>query len=121
MVRSRRHVSSSAAFISSMRKTLMKQWPSLKRFRRQSTGRSKFGPSWKSPDSPSNRCQKPERERGLVSSVALPSGRASDTRKFMANPFVHVELNTTDVEKAKSFYSRMFDWEMQDMDMGPSG
>ena len=38
----------------------------------------------------------------------------------MANPFVHVELNTTDVEKAKNFYSQMFDWEMEDMKMGPS-
>ncbi|PYS67649.1 MAG: VOC family protein, partial [Acidobacteria bacterium] len=39
----------------------------------------------------------------------------------MANPFVHVELNTTDVEKAKSFYSQLFDWELEDMSMGPSG
>jgi len=38
----------------------------------------------------------------------------------MANPFVHVELNTTDVEKAKSFYGQMFDWKMEDMNMGPS-
>ena len=38
----------------------------------------------------------------------------------MANPFVHVELNTTDVDKAKNFYSKLFDWEMQDMPMGPS-
>jgi uncharacterized protein len=33
----------------------------------------------------------------------------------MANPFVHVELNTTDPEKAKAFYSKLFDWKMQDM------
>ena len=39
----------------------------------------------------------------------------------MANPFIHVELNTTDVDKAKSFYSKLFDWEMEDMQMGPSG
>ena len=39
----------------------------------------------------------------------------------MANPFVHVELNTTDVEKAKSFYSQLFDWQLEDMSMGPSG
>ena len=39
----------------------------------------------------------------------------------MANPFVHVELNTTDVEKAKAFYSRLFDWRFEDMDMGPGG
>jgi predicted enzyme related to lactoylglutathione lyase len=35
----------------------------------------------------------------------------------MANPFVHVELNTTDVAKAKSFYGELFDWELQDMAM----
>ena len=38
----------------------------------------------------------------------------------MANPFVHVELNTTDVGKAKDFYSKLFDWELEDMTMGPS-
>jgi predicted enzyme related to lactoylglutathione lyase len=38
----------------------------------------------------------------------------------MANPFVHVELNTTDVDKAKDFYSKLFDWELEDMAMGPS-
>jgi predicted enzyme related to lactoylglutathione lyase len=39
----------------------------------------------------------------------------------MANPFVHVELNTTDVAKAKSFYGSLFAWELKDMDMGPMG
>ena len=38
----------------------------------------------------------------------------------MANPFVHVQLNTTDVDKAKEFYSRLFDWKLEDMAMGPS-
>jgi predicted enzyme related to lactoylglutathione lyase len=38
----------------------------------------------------------------------------------MANPFVHVELNTTDVGKAKSFYGKLFDWKMEDMPM-PGG
>lgn len=33
----------------------------------------------------------------------------------MANPFVHVELNTTDVTKAKDFYSKLFDWKLEDM------
>jgi uncharacterized protein len=37
----------------------------------------------------------------------------------MANPFVHVELNTTDPEKAKGFYGRLFDWKLEDMEMGP--
>ena len=31
----------------------------------------------------------------------------------MANPFVHVELNTTDPEKAKAFYSKLFNWKME--------
>ncbi len=35
----------------------------------------------------------------------------------MANPFVHVELNTNDVGKAKSFYGKLFDWNMEDMKM----
>ncbi len=35
----------------------------------------------------------------------------------MANPFVHVELNTNDVAKAKSFFSKLFDWKMEDMPM----
>lgn len=39
----------------------------------------------------------------------------------MANPFVHVELNTTDPHKAKGFYGQLFDWKMEDMDMGPGG
>jgi predicted enzyme related to lactoylglutathione lyase len=36
----------------------------------------------------------------------------------MANPFVHVELNTTDVAKAKAFYSKLFNWELEDVPMG---
>src|SRR3970282_1150615 len=36
----------------------------------------------------------------------------------MANPFVHVELNTTDSEKAKAFYGKLFEWKLQDMPMG---
>ena len=39
----------------------------------------------------------------------------------MAHPFVHMELNTTDPDKAKSFYTKMFDWQLEDMPMGPSG
>lgn len=30
----------------------------------------------------------------------------------MGNPFVHVELNTTDREKAKAFYRGLFDWKL---------
>lgn len=37
----------------------------------------------------------------------------------MANPFVHVELATTDIDKAKSFYQSLFTWQFSDVDMGP--
>ena len=33
----------------------------------------------------------------------------------MANPFVHVELSTTDLGKAKEFYSKLFDWKLEDI------
>ena len=36
----------------------------------------------------------------------------------MANPFVHVELATTDLDTAKSFYRSLFDWKLNEMDMG---
>jgi uncharacterized protein len=36
----------------------------------------------------------------------------------MANPFVHVELGTTDIGKAKSFYRALFDWQLNDVEMG---
>ena len=36
----------------------------------------------------------------------------------MANPFVHVELATTDIDRAKSFYQSLFDWKLSDMEMG---
>ena len=35
----------------------------------------------------------------------------------MANPFVHVELSTNDVAKAKAFYGKLFDWKMEDIPM----
>ena len=38
----------------------------------------------------------------------------------MANPFVHVELNTTDLDKAKAFYGKLFDWKLEDLPMGES-
>ena len=38
----------------------------------------------------------------------------------MANPFVHVELNCTDVNKAKAFYAKLFDWKLEDAPM-PGG
>ena len=39
----------------------------------------------------------------------------------MANPFVHVELNTHDVGKAKEFYGSLFDWKLEDVPMGAMG
>jgi len=35
----------------------------------------------------------------------------------MANPFVHVELNTTDVKSAKTFYGNLFNWTLEDVPM----
>jgi predicted enzyme related to lactoylglutathione lyase len=39
----------------------------------------------------------------------------------MANPFVHVELHTGDLAKAKTFYSSLFDWKLQDLPMTGGG
>lgn len=36
----------------------------------------------------------------------------------MPNPFCHVELNTSDLKKAKDFYSKLFDWKLEDMPDG---
>jgi uncharacterized protein len=39
----------------------------------------------------------------------------------MANPFVHVELNTNDLERARQFYTSLFGWKLQDMPMPGGG
>jgi predicted enzyme related to lactoylglutathione lyase len=39
----------------------------------------------------------------------------------MPQPFVHLELNTPDLAKAKDFYGKLVGWTFQDMDMGPGG
>ena len=36
----------------------------------------------------------------------------------MGNPFVHVELMSNDVGKAKTFYGKLFDWTLDDVPMG---
>jgi len=36
----------------------------------------------------------------------------------MGNPFVHIELNTADVAKAKAFYGQLFDWKLEDFPAG---
>jgi len=33
----------------------------------------------------------------------------------MANPFVHIELQTGDLARAKAFYSQLFDWKLEDL------
>jgi len=38
----------------------------------------------------------------------------------MSNPFVHLELNTTDAVKAKAFYGNLFGWKLEDVPMGPT-
>jgi uncharacterized protein len=39
----------------------------------------------------------------------------------MSNPFCHVELATTDVDKAKGFYGKLFGWNLEDVPMGEAG
>jgi uncharacterized protein len=39
----------------------------------------------------------------------------------VSNAFVHVELNSTDVDKAKTFYGKLFDWTLEDTKMGENG
>ena len=33
----------------------------------------------------------------------------------MANPFVHIELQTSNLSQAKEFYGTLFDWRLEDM------
>jgi len=33
----------------------------------------------------------------------------------MANPFVHIELQTQEVDKSKKFYTSMFDWKLEEI------
>ena len=39
----------------------------------------------------------------------------------MPNPFVHVELATTSLPKAKAFYSKLFKWKLADMPNSAAG
>jgi len=39
----------------------------------------------------------------------------------MANPFVHVELHTTDLARAREFYTGLFGWKLQDVPMPGNG
>jgi len=63
-------------------------------------------------------------EAGRSACVADPGradvvvDRTTQGSAIMANPFVHVELNTQDVAAAKSFYQSMFAWTLNDVEMG---
>ena len=39
----------------------------------------------------------------------------------MANPFVHVELHSNDLKKAKEFYAKLFGWKLKDEPMPGGG
>jgi predicted enzyme related to lactoylglutathione lyase len=39
----------------------------------------------------------------------------------MGNPFVHVELHSNDLKRAREFYSKLFDWKLQDEPMPGGG
>ena len=39
----------------------------------------------------------------------------------MANPFVHIELQTRDLARSKEFYSKLFDWKLIDEPMAGGG
>jgi uncharacterized protein len=43
---------------------------------------------------------------------------SSERNDPMPNPFVHVELATNDLGKAKEFYQTLFDWKLEDTPMG---
>ena len=39
----------------------------------------------------------------------------------MSHPFVHVELHTNDLARAREFYSKLFDWKLDDVAMPGGG
>jgi hypothetical protein len=47
-----------------------------------------------------------------VEAAALSTLKGNDA---MPNPFVHVELATNDLGKARDFYGKLFDWKLEDM------
>jgi predicted enzyme related to lactoylglutathione lyase len=69
----------------------------------------------------------PKRQNSInPSKLSQPKTRAQQNGKnhshlkghTMANPFVHMELCTPDVAKAKEFYTGLFNWTITDNDMG---
>jgi uncharacterized protein len=58
----------------------------------------------------------------MAGRAAWAHDAGSNRRKNgMANPFVHIELNTSDHPRAKEFYGKLFQWDLKDMDMGSHG
>jgi hypothetical protein len=47
-------------------------------------------------------------QKSLVTSAGLRRGN-------MPNPFVHIELQTQDVDKSKKFYASLFDWKLEEI------
>ena len=39
----------------------------------------------------------------------------------MANPFIHIELQSNDLAKARAFYAKLFDWKLEDAEMAGFG
>src|SRR5262245_38244918 len=58
------------------------------------------------------------RRKPLIRARSRVWCRAAREDYEMANSFVHVELNTDNLEGAKSFYKKVFDWQLEDMPMG---
>ncbi len=54
---------------------------------------------------------------GVLAVSTLNIGTGQLLEAVMGNPFVHVELVTTDVKQAKSFYGSLFDWNLEDVPM----
>src|SRR5262245_7648110 len=49
----------------------------------------------------------------------MRSRRSARERAIMGNPFVHMELTADDLEAAKKFYGKLFDWKLEDQKIGP--
>jgi uncharacterized protein len=58
----------------------------------------------------------PRRDADVKQANAVALERSKD----MANPFVHIELTTDNLGKAKEFYGKLFSWSLEDMRM-PDG
>ncbi|HZP31936.1 MAG TPA: VOC family protein [Candidatus Acidoferrales bacterium] len=55
--------------------------------------------------------------RGAKASAAFDIANRPEG-EIMPNPFCHVELHSNDLEKSKEFYTKLFDWKLEDMPDG---